>query len=66
MGGLRAGDMYRPVVRNRLVTSTIWFALAILPAQERWLGWLLDRPHAIVQTHDGEIDGILPSLPSAP
>jgi hypothetical protein len=62
----RTDDPGRPVVRSRLVRGTIWFALAIMPAQERWLGWLLDRPHAVVKTHDGDLGDILPSLPSSP
>lgn len=56
-------------LRGRLVRASIWFALAILPARERWLGWLLDRPHAIVQDHDGPVlepAETLASLPSRP
>ena len=57
-----------PRVRSRVVRGFIWFALAIMPARERWIGWLLDRPHAIVQAHDGpiaEVPEFLPSLPSS-
>lgn len=57
----------RPVVASRLVRGAIWFALAIMPARERWLGWLLERPHPIVQPHDDSYAGtpqIVVSLPS--
>jgi hypothetical protein len=61
-----SAESERPVVRSRLVRGTIWFTLAIMPAQERWLGWLLDRPHAVVKTHDRDLGDIHPSLPSRP
>jgi hypothetical protein len=57
----------RPVVRSRLVRGTIWFALAVMPAQERWIGWDLDSPHPVVQPHPEPVTSILEvSLPSGP
>ena len=56
-----------PRVRSRIVRGFMWFSLAIMPARERWFGWLWDRPHPIVQRHDGPIvdpSEILSSLPS--
>lgn len=62
-------DRERRVVRSRLIRSWIWFTLAIMPARERWFGWFLDRPHPIVQTHDGPVPAVPhfeSSLPSRP
>lgn len=54
----------RPVVRSRTIRGFMWFALAVMPARERWQS----PPHAIVQPHDGPVLApaqILASLPSA-
>lgn len=45
-------------LRGRLIRGLMWFALAIMPARERWVGFVFDRPYAIVQDHDGPVSAL--------